>query len=106
MIRRSKYYRASESWTKRPAWAFEIPITFLESSPDGEVTLRCETGPSTGEYQELKIPCAYLKQQMDELWIRSDHETISLFLSADKSDKYVDRRGSSRVRFSQFCTAS
>jgi hypothetical protein len=49
MVRRSKHYTAEQSWTKRPAWAFEVPVDHIESEPDGIVTLRFETGPSTGE---------------------------------------------------------
>lgn len=82
MIRRSKYYIAEESWTGGPAWAFEVPTDYVESDPDNVVTLRFETGPSTGEYSELQVPCSYLKEHLSGLWVRADHWTASLFLSA------------------------
>ena|ERR1035438_9169358 len=102
MVRRSKYYIAEESWTKRPAWAFEVPVDYIESEPAGTVTLRFETGPSAGEYRELHVPCSYLKQHMPGLWVRSDRRTVSLFLSAEAADRFTDRRGSGATLFAQF----
>jgi hypothetical protein len=102
MTKRSKYYIADESWTKKPAWAFEVPIKYVESEPEGIVTLRCETGPSTGKYHELKVPCSYLKQRTPGLWIRQDRGTISLFLSAEAGDRFADRRGTGATPFAQF----
>lgn len=102
MVKRSKYYIAERSWTKRPAWAFEVPTDYIESEPDSAVTLRFETGPSTGAYQELQVPCSYLKQHMPGLWLRSDRRTVSLFLSAEAADRFTERRGPGATPFVQF----
>jgi hypothetical protein len=102
MVKRSKYYIAEESWTKRPAWAFEVPTDYIESEPDSVVTLRFETGPSTGVYQELQVPCSYLKLHMLGLWIRPDRRTVSLFLSAEAAGRFTDRRGPGATPFAQF----
>jgi len=102
MVKRSKYYLAGESYTKRPAWAFEVPTEYIESEQDSAVTLRFETGPSTREYQELRVPCSYLKHKMPGLWVRSDRRCVSLFLSAEPADRFTDRRGSGATQFAQF----
>jgi hypothetical protein len=47
MVRRSKYYIAKKSWTKAPAWAFEVPVDYIESEPGRVVTLR--SGPRDRE---------------------------------------------------------
>jgi hypothetical protein len=102
VVKRSKYYLAKKSWTKAPAWAFEVPIKYIESERENVVTLRCETGPSTGKYQELKVPCSYLKQHMLGLWTRVERQTVSLFLSAETADRFTERRGSGGTPFAQF----
>jgi hypothetical protein len=102
MVKRSKYYIATESWTKRPAWAFEVPINQIQSELNSVVTLRLETGPSSGEFQELHVPCSYLKQNISELWIKADRQAVSLFLSAEAADRFTDRRGPGSIPFAQF----
>jgi hypothetical protein len=105
MVRRSKYYIAKKSWTKAPAWAFEVPVDYIESEPGSVVTLRFETGPSSGKHQELAVPCSYLKEHLPGLWIRADRGTVSLFLSAEAGDRFTDRRGSAKIPFARFCQA-
>ena len=102
MTRRSKYYVAAESWTRRPAWAFEIPLRALHAK--SEILLRCETGPDSGAYTEVKVPAAFLETNPGELWIREDRKTISLFLSAEPQDRFTDKRGKAEVSFAQFAT--
>ncbi len=100
MTRRSKYYTAEESWTKRPAWAFEIPLSAIRS--EGHVVLRCETGPGTRHYENLKVPFTYLKENLSGFWIREDRQTVSLFLSAEAQDRFTDKRGSGNVSFAPY----
>jgi hypothetical protein len=102
MIRRSKYYTAGKSWTKRPAWAFEIPLDAI--SAGGEILLRYETGPDTGHYAELKVPCAFLRENLSGFWTREDRQTVSLFLSAEPQDRFTERRGTAAVSFAPFAS--
>jgi hypothetical protein len=101
MTRRSKYYVAAESWTKRPAWAFEVPLETVRCSAE-VVVLRYETGPATGLYEELHVPSTFLLDNLKGLWVRDDRNTISLFLSAEPQDLFTDKRGAGGVSFKQF----
>lgn len=101
VTRRSKYYIAEKSWTKRPAWAFEVPLEAIRSGA-GVIVLRYETGPATGQYKALNVPCTFLLENLNKLWIREDRQTISLFLSAETRDLFVDKRGTGTVSLKQF----
>ena len=101
VTRRSKYYVADKSWTKRPAWAFEVPLDTVRGGAE-VIVLRYETGPATGQYRELNVPCTFLPDILSGLWIREDRQTLSLFLSADPQDLFIDKRGSGGVSFKQF----
>jgi hypothetical protein len=98
VTRRSKYYIAEKSWTKRPACAFEVPLDTVRGG-GGVVGLRYETGPTTGEYREFNVPCTFLLENLSGLWIREDRQTISLFLSAEPHDLFTDKRGAGGVSF-------
>src|SRR4051812_10361374 len=102
MTKQSKYYPAAESWTKRPAWAFEIPLAQLDAMHERHVILRRQSGVGIESYHELNIPCAYLEQHLPQLFVRQDRNAISLFLSAEIDDRFTDRRGPGQVTFGQF----
>lgn len=100
--RRSKYYTSSKSWTKAPAWAFEIPLAAIQENEPQIIRLRYETGAGTGDYRELRVPSAYLRDHLSRLVVRPDHETVSLFLSAEPSHLFIEQRGKYGVPFAQF----
>jgi hypothetical protein len=100
--RQSKYYISSESWTKAPAWAFEIPLTAIQGSEPQTIRLRYETGARTRKYRELRVPSAYLQANLSRLFVREDHGTVSLFLSAEPNRLFVEQRGKHGVQFAQF----
>jgi hypothetical protein len=100
VTRRSKYYTAGKSWTKRPAWAFEVPLDAIDAG--GEILLRYETGPDTRHYAELKAPCAFLQEKLSGLWVREDRQTVSLFLSAEPQHQFTDKRGAAAISFARF----
>ncbi len=102
--KRSKYYIASESWTKRPAWAFEISVEKLSSS--SEVTLLCEKPTGSGDYYELCVPADFLTRNLQHFHVRKDRGNISLFLSAEAHDRFVEKRGAGNVAFGQFVRAA
>ncbi len=101
MTRRSKYYVADKSWTKRSAWAFEVPLDTVRGGAE-VIVLRYETGPATGQYGELNVTCTFLLDILSGLRVREDRQTLSLFLSPDPQDLFIDKRGSGGVCFKQF----
>lgn len=100
LTRRSKYYVAGESWTKKPAWAFEIPLEVVEAAI-GEVELTCQVPGDNGRYT-LLVPASYLQLHESELYLRRDRNSISIFLSAVSGSTFIDQRGTGGVPFGQF----
>ena len=99
--KRSKYYRADESWTRRPAWAFEIRADAIRNA-GGQVELRCQKASGSTGYHRLLVPLSYLEAHFGDLYQRTDHATVSLFLSAEPAFLFVDQRGQGNVPFGQF----
>jgi hypothetical protein len=102
MIRRSRYYPAEKSWTRSPAWAFEVPLAAIENSSEHEtVILKCEK-QNSHEYLILNVPIDFFKQHIEVLYTRKDHQTVSLFLSAMEQNMFTDLRGRGKVSFKGF----
>jgi hypothetical protein len=103
MVLRSRFYPANKSWTNSPAWAFEIPLIALEpSSGKKEILLRCQKSENADNFFILKVPVDFLMQNKRMFYIRDDHHSISLFLSAKDPDKFKDLRGNGQVTFDSF----
>lgn len=97
---RSKYYISEESWTRCPAWAFEIPLAAVEADC-GDVELRCSK-PDGEDYYRLIVPLHYFKGHLGQLYRREDHQTVSIFLLAEAGRTFIDQRGSGKLAFGQF----
>lgn len=103
LTRKSRFYPAERSWTKTPAWAFEVPLTFIEASPPStRITLLCQNPTDRDSFLVLEVPVAFLKERQADFFVREDHMSISLFLSAVASDRFTDLRGSGKVPFRPF----
>lgn len=92
ITKRSKFYVSSESWTGRPAWAFEISIAALRRDPSGATKLKCQRAPGSNEFEVLAVPKQYFLDNLDKLYVREDRGNISIFLSAEETDLYIDKR--------------
>jgi hypothetical protein len=105
MVRQSRYYPSEKSWSNSPAWAFEIPLRALQPSSEyKKIVLQCQKPGNYQDYYILKVPVDFLNfhKDKDDFFVREDHNTISLFLSARDSDKFKDLRGKGKVRFKEF----
>lgn len=101
--RKSKYYPPNQSWTGSSAWAFEVPLGKLhELNENGTVTLRCQLAENPLAYRNLSVPAEFLKSHLSDFFIRNDRNAISLFLSAEPSNEFVEQRGKQKLNFSKF----
>jgi len=99
----SKFYIPEKSWTRRSAWWFEIPRVAIETPKSPEFHLLCQVAPDAKDFHCLKIPVAFLKETLPTLCIR-DNGKVSLFLSAESGEMFVDQKGIGKVRFGGFLT--
>ncbi len=54
------------------------------------------------EAHRLRVPVAYLLEQWEKICIREDNNKLSLILSAESSNMFVDERGNGKVGFSKY----
>ncbi len=97
----SKYYIPEQSWTGRDAWWFEIPRAAIETPRSAEVHLLLQVVPDAKEFHYLCVPASFLKEQLPKLTLQKSGK-VSLFLSAEPHNMFVDQRGRGKVAFSQF----
>ena len=100
---RSRYYPADQSWTNKPAWAFEIPISeFRDVKIDSVIELRCQIEIDEDDYHRLLVPVYVFERKFDSFYLREDTNKISIFLSAEPSNLFHEVRGKESVDFSPF----
>jgi hypothetical protein len=100
---RSKYYPAETSWTKTPAWAFEIPVSeFIDAKENSVIELRCECEIKKDPPYILLVPEAFLASNLESFYLRDDIQKISLFLSAETATWFRELRGGGGVEFYEF----
>lgn len=95
----SKFYVPDKSWTKRAARWVEIPRSALQPQGSSEVHVICQKAPDEMDFHYLRVPADFLRAQLSRLATR-ESEQISLFLSAELEEMFVDQRGRGRVDFS------
>ncbi|MHC5054176.1 MAG: hypothetical protein ACYTKD_05610 [Planctomycetota bacterium] len=98
----SKRYQAAESWTKSPAWWFDISLEKLKSERCPTMYLLCEKSDGCG-FHCLRVPAAFVLEKLPLLCRIQDvhREKIRLHLSARDEDRFKDLRGSGQLDFSQ-----
>jgi hypothetical protein len=97
----SKFYIPEKSWTGQSAWWFEIPKRIIETPKSAEVHLLCQVAPDAKDFYYLQVPVEFLKKEKSNLCVRKNSK-LSLFLSAERHEIFVEKRGSGKVSFAQF----
>jgi hypothetical protein len=97
----SKFYVPESSRTRQSAWWLEIPQAAIEMAKSAEIHLVCEVAPDIEDFHYLKVPVEFFRKNLPNFDIRKDGR-LSLFLSAEPEDMFVDRRGRGKVSFSDF----
>jgi hypothetical protein len=96
----SKFYIPEKSWTQQSAWWFEIPLRIIETPKSAEIHLLCQIAPSAKDFHCLKVPVEFLKKERSNLCVRKNGK-VSLFLSAEQDEMFVEKRGNGKVSFGQ-----
>lgn len=94
----SKFYVPEKSWTRQSAWWFEIPQRTIETPKSAEIHLLCQIAPDAKDFHYLKVPVEFLKKERPNLCIRENGK-LSLFLSAEQDEMFVEKRGGGKVSF-------
>lgn len=90
--------------SSKSVWWYDIPMRIVNS-----INIKCidilAYDYRTGELNHLMVPAEYIISNLAGLVIRKKKDTISLELSADSEDMFVDvRPGGIGIKFSQFET--
>jgi hypothetical protein len=96
----SKFYIPEKSWTRQSAWWFEIPLRIIETPKSAEIDLLCQMAPDAKDFYYLKVPVEFLKNEKPNLCVRENGK-VSLFLSAERHEMFVEKRGSGKVSFAR-----
>ena len=94
----SKFYIPDKSWTRQAAWWFEIPQRMIKMLTPAEIHLLCQKAPDMSDFHHLKIPVIFLEKELPNLCVRKNSK-VSLFLSAEQHEMFVEKRGSGKVSF-------
>lgn len=97
-VHASKFYIPEKSWTGQSAWWFEIPLRTIETPKSAEIHLLCQVAPDVKDFHYLKVPVQFLKTEKPNLCVRNNSK-LSLFLSAEQDEMFVEKRGSGKVSF-------
>ena len=96
----SKYYQPEESWNKKHVWWIEVPINVIETKSRNDINLICQKSLDENVFYYLQVPKKYFLDNLQLLYIRD--EKISIYLSAEKGNLFIEQRGSGKVDFKQF----
>ena len=86
----SRLYPPEESWTHRWSWWHQ----FGEVKMEGEesLILLCEA-VGDEDFHVLDVPRVWIREHCGELAFSPPQSKFNLFLSAEESDQFVERRG-------------
>jgi len=96
----SKYYVASESYTKQPAWWIQFSEKEIWFKEYEFVHWLLQKEPDATCFYYLKVPTSYLRENASALDKIKDK--FSLFLSAQEDNLFEDENGSGHVSFAQY----
>jgi len=98
----SRFYPATLSFTKQAAWAFEIPPREIHGWGFPDVFLVYQVADGDDDFGCIRVPAVALQACLHHLYVRSDNNHISLFLSAEKEDRLREQRGKGAIEFGPF----
>ena len=98
----SKYYPAAQSWTGADAWWVQLPVHRIEAPGERDLHLVLQAAPDRAEFHYLRVPAAFLRDNLAGLDRPGDGRAVSLFLSARPDSRFRDERGEGRLDFAPF----
>ncbi len=98
----SKFFKAKESWTKKPAWWFDLSIKKVKNNIQGIYYLVGKAKKKSG-FIVLEVPNKFLADKLKRKRFEIRYkDAIRLHLTAEGKNKFVDERGKGKVNFSRF----
>ena len=97
----SKFYKAEESWTKKPTWWFDLPIEKIQTNKEKDYYLLGARDKKKTAFVILKVPNKFLIKHLKSFETQYNNK-IRLHLAAYKENWLVDERRKGKVGFSQF----
>jgi len=103
----SKYYPPNQSrarnTSQKPtqAWWLEIPIAKIMKW-SGNFYLVCQKPDNPHDFYCLDVGIDFIRKNLKSLFLRTDNDKLSLWLSAEKNTLFIDLRGNKTVNFSHF----
>lgn len=95
----SKFYKTKESWSKKPAWWFDLPIKKVKNNRQGVYYLVGKARKS--DFVILKVSNKFFINNLAKFETRYK-DAIRLHPTAEGKNKFVDERGKGKVNFSRF----
>ena len=101
LLSTSKFFEPWESWTKKEAWWFDLPIKKIKANKRGYYYLVGATGDKKSCFIVVKVPNEFLLDNLKD-FETADNKMIRLHLAAYPEKWLVDERGKGKVDFSPF----
>ncbi|HUU17982.1 MAG TPA: hypothetical protein VMW72_12590 [Sedimentisphaerales bacterium] len=95
----SKFFKAKESWTRKPAWWFDLPIRKVKNNRQGVYYLLGKERKSG--FVVLKVPNEFLMRNLKKFDTQY-RDNIRLHIAAEGATRFVDERVKSGMDFSRF----
>ena len=95
----SKFFKAKESWTKKPAWWFDLPIRKVKNNKQGAYYLVGKARKSG--FVVFKVPNKFFISNLRKFETRYRNR-IRLHITAEGEEQFIDERGNGRVDFGPF----
>jgi len=97
----SKFFKAKESWTKKQAWWFDLPIKKVKNNRQGVYYLVGKARKSG--FVVLRVTNKFLADKLKRKRFETRYkDVIRLHLAAEGKNQFVDERGKGQVDFSHF----
>jgi hypothetical protein len=94
----SKFYKPEESWPKKSVWWPQFPISTIAKF--SYTNLICQVAPAKNDFYHLKVPTKFLKEHLKKF--HTIKELISLYLSTNPKELFIEIRGAGNLDFSKF----
>lgn len=95
----SKFFKTKESWTRKPAWWFDLPIRKVRNSRQGVYYLVGKARKSG--FVVFRVPNKFFISNLRKFETRYRNK-IRLHITAEGENPFIDERGNGRVDFGPF----
>lgn len=99
LISVSKFYKEEESWTRKPAWWFDLSINKIRKNRNTAYYLLGKAQKSG--FVVFKVPNKFLISNLRKFETRYRNR-IRLHITAEGKNQFIDERGNGRVDFARF----